>query len=78
MRVLAEIEVIAIAAVEVSAFAVAENAAWTRSDVVHNECLVEELVDDSGARVRVEAGRYHPHSVFLQNMAIIRLTMTSR
>ena len=60
--VLAEIEVILIDLVEVSAVAVAESggAAWTRSSAVQNERPFEELVDNSGARMRVVAGRYHP------------------
>ena len=61
-EVLAEIEVILIDLVEVSAFAVAESggAAWTRSSAVQDEHLVEKLVDDPGATMRVVAGRYHP------------------
>ena len=62
LGVLAEIEVIPIDLVEVSAVAVAESggAAWARSDAVQDEHLVEELVDDPGATMREVAGRYHP------------------
>ena len=72
IRVLAELEVRADDMAEAAAVCENGNAAWTCSRVArvqcssivtgveHDEGLVEELEDNSMARVRADAGKHHP------------------
>ena len=65
MGVLAEVEATAVDIVDASVVALVANASWTRSDAVQDERLVEELVENFRARMRVVAGRYHPSRCLL-------------